>query len=251
MKNKTASCFQAGRNYFTRSIKALIVLILFCWSGQTAFSQDLLIMKSGKELKVIIIEETGTVVRYREYENPTGPLYSVAKDKVASVKYKKGQPQQTGKQETVNPAVVALPAGAAGLQQLTARKRNVYLDGKALPAKTVKTMMEDYPEALKYYESGKRNYKFVNSCAFGVIFTSLISSAVANGKEDEDAAQKIRYIGLAIDGGFIISALVMASMGKNNIKKSVTLYNDAVNKPVSFKLDFGLQENGIGIALRF
>jgi len=251
MKNKTTSFCLVRKDYFIGPIKTIIVLILFFGFGESAFAQDLLIMKSGKELKVNIIEENDNIVKYREYENPVGPLYSVAKDKVASIKYRKGQPQQEGKQEAVTPvaAVPALQEGAS--QKLTVKKRYVMLDGKAQSNKAVKTIMENNPEALKFYESGKKLLKVSNMCLYGSIFSSLIASIAINNTEDDAGSNKAATIGLAISGSFFLAAIITVSSGKSKIRKSVELYNSSIDKPVSYKLDFGLQDNGIGIALRF
>lgn len=253
MKNKTESCHLAGKDLFAGSIKTLTVLIviLFCGFCESAFAQDLLILKSGKELKVNIIEENENIVKYREYENPTGPLYQVAKDKVASIKYKKGQPQQAVNQEAVAPAAVVPALQGTESQQLTVKKRYVMLNGKALPNKAVKTLMEDNPEALGNYVSGKKLCSASNGCAYGVIITSLIFTSIANNKEDDAERMKAGTTGLVIDGVFVVSAIIMASVGKSRIRHSVELYNSSLNKPVTYKLDFGLQENGMGLALRF
>jgi hypothetical protein len=253
MKNKTALCHQAWKDLFTGSVKAitLLIVILFCGFCESAFAQDLLILKSGKELKVNIIEENETIVKYREFENPTGPLYQVAKDKVASIKYKKGQPQQSVRQEAAAPAATVPALQETEYQQLTVKRRYVMLDGKALPNKAVKTLMEDNPEALQNYVSGKKLCTASNAFAYGVMVTSFVFARIANSKETDEERIKAGTTGLVIDGVFIVSAIVMASVGKSRIRHSVELYNSSLNKPVTYKLDFGLQENGIGLALRF
>jgi hypothetical protein len=253
MKNKTASCCLARNNDFTDPIKVIIILIviLFCDFGESVFAQDILILKSGKELKVNIIEESDNIVRYREYENTTGPLYSISKDKVASVKYKKGQPQQGGKQETVAAAAAVPALQGTESQQLTAKRRYVMLNGKALPNKSVKTIMENNPEALRYYVSGKKLLRASNGCLYATILSSFIASMAINNTENDEDRQKAATTGLAISGSLFLAAIITVSAGKSKVKKSVQIYNSALDKPVSYKLDFGLQENGVGLALRF
>lgn len=233
----------------TVSYLSLIVFLLIFVSAGDVLAQDLLVLKSGKELKVTIIEETDNIVKYREYENPTGPLFSVAKDKVASIKYKKGRPQPPEK--TGNVSVTVPSVQPVSTPQLTAKKRYVLLDGKPQSNKAVKTIMEDNPEALRLYDSGKRLLKTSNGCLYGCIFSGLIANIAINGAKDNDARMKASVTGLAISGSLFIAAIVTVSAGKSKIRKSVDLYNSSLNKPVSYKLDFGLQENGIGLALRF
>jgi len=252
MKIKSALRFLAGMREFAgllKTINVIILLVIFGFGG-SAFAQDILLMKSGKELKVNIIEENETIVKYREFENPTGPLYQVAKDKVASIKYKKGQPQ-AGKQEAVA-VVAASPAlqdGTSG--QLTMKKRYIMLDGKAQSNKAVKSIMENNPEALHYYVSGKKLLKASNGCLYATILSSFISSFAINNTENDEDRKKAATTGLAISGTLFLAAIVTVSAGKSKVKKSVQIYNSALDKPVSYRLDFGLQENGIGLALRF
>lgn len=200
-------------------------------------------------MKVTVIEDNDVIVKYREYENPTGPLYSVAKDKVASIKYKKGQLQPPEKEKNISAAApVIQPASSSGL---TAKKRYVLLDGKPQSNKAVKTIMEDNPEALRFYESGKRLLRTSNGCIYGCIFSGLIANIAINSSKDEEGSRKASITGLTISGSLFIAAIVTVSAGKSKIRKSVEIYNSSLNKPVSYKLDFGLQENGIGLAVRF
>jgi hypothetical protein len=230
---------------------AASIIIFFFGLGLSSQAQDLIKLNSGKELKVNIVEENENTVKYREYENPTGPLYSVTKDKVASIKYKKGQPPKAEKTENAAPATAVPELQSGSAQQLTVKKRYVMLNGKTQSSKAVKSMMEDNPEALRFYESGRRLLRASNGCLYGSIFTALIANIAINNAEDDDASQKAAIAGLSVAGGFFIAAIITVSAGKSKVRKSVELYNSSLNKPVSYKLDIGLQDNGIGLALRF
>jgi hypothetical protein len=253
MKNKSVLCFLSGMKEFDRPFKSIVILILLILSGLggSAFGQDLLILKSGKELKVSIIEENESIVKYREYENPAGPLYQVAKDKVASIKYKNGQPQKEVKQETVASAAAVPALQGTEYQQLTAKRRYVMQNGKALSNKAVKTIMENNPEALRYYVSGKNLLRASNGCLYATILSSFIASSAINNTDNDEDRKKAATTGLVISGSLFLAAIITVSAGKSKVKKSVQIYNSSLNKPVSYKLDFGLQENGIGLALRF
>jgi len=72
-----------------------------------------------------------------------------------------------------------------------------------------------------------------------------------NKKEVQSEKMKIGYPAFAIDGAFIIAGIVMASIGRHNIHSAVTIYNSAAGKPVTYKLNLGLQDHGVGLALRF
>lgn len=228
----------------------VFILILLTGYFELVSAQDVLLLKSGKELKVNIIEETSDIIKYRERDNPSGPLYSVNRANVASIRYDKGSKTQTA----ANAIEAEKPAGEAKINKsglLTAKKKNVYLDGVVQAPKSVRLLMEDQPDALRLYESGRKLYRLSNSCAYGVIITSFIFTQSVNKKETSEEKIRAGIPGLVIDGGFIVAAIIMAASGKSKVRSSANLYNSAVNKPVSYKLDFGIQENGIGLALKF
>lgn len=229
-----------------------VFLLTLCGLSSPLFAQDILILKSGKELKVNIVEEGTDIIKYREFDNPSGPLYTVAKSNIASVKYKNGPKEITDNKvrESEKPAAdISTPSITRGL--LTAKKKNVYLDGVVQASRSVRLIMEDHPEALASYEKGKKLCNLSTSCAFGVMITSFAFTQVVNKKETSEEKIRAGIPGLVIDGGFIIAAIIMSASGKSKIRNSVTLYNSAVNKPVSYKLDLGLQSNGVGLALKF
>jgi len=259
MKIRTKANFKALKEKFsmTRKTVSVIVVFLFLLSGfgESAKAQDLLILKSGKELKVNIIEESTDIIKYREFDNPTGPLYSITKDKVASVNYKKGTKDalnnRTKDQENTNQTISQNTIRSADNQLLTVKKRYIYQNGTIQSAHKVKTLMEDNPAALNDYDKGKKMCNASNGCAFGVILTSFISSQIANGKKENSEKIRTTVIGLVIDGGFIISGIVLAVAGKHKIRNSVALYNSTISKPATYKLNIGVQGKGLSLALKF
>lgn len=229
------------------------LLLLFGFGG-SALAQDILILKTGKEIKANIIEESTNMVKYREYENPEGPLYSIGKDKIATIKYKKGAKEvpdiNAGVQEKATQET-AIPLQSNTIQTLEYKKRYVLSNGKIQSVRKVKTLMEDYPEALDLYESGTTLCSLSNGCAGGVIVICFIATQVSNGMKDESKGKTITITGLGISGALIISGIVLASSGKHKIRNSVRIYNSAISKPVACKLNFGIMGDGIGLALRF
>ncbi|MBI5009525.1 MAG: hypothetical protein HZB98_07745 [Bacteroidia bacterium] len=249
MKSKTKfhcpAIRRSARHFF------ICIIFLICGLNTTSFAQDLLKLKSGKEIKVSIVEETNDVIKYREYENQSGPVYTITRDKIESISYKKGARENQSAKPKEQVVIQETPSLTNSNPQLTVKKRFVYLDGVKQSSRSVKTIMEDNPEAISLYEKGKIMCDLSTSCAFGVILTSYISTSIANKQEDDADRMRISAIGLSIDGAFIITAIILSSSGKKNIRKSVSLYNSSAGKPVTYNMDIGIQENGIGVGLRF
>jgi len=258
MSNKIIPCNLAIMRALNLSVKTLLFsvffLFVFCEFGNFVSAQDLLILKSGEEIKADIIEEGSDIIKYRDFIDPGGPLYSISKDKVATIKYRKGYKnvinEQAGEQIQTKPEEET-PAQSSAPQTLESKKRIVMLNGQKLSVRKVKTLMEDYPDALKSYESGKTICAISNSCVVGVIVIAPVVSAIANNQEDDADKKSVSAKGLAVAGTVFITGIVLASVGKNKIRKSVSLYNSAISRTVSYRLNFGIQQNGIGLALRF
>lgn len=254
MKKKAFAGLLVNKGVLILSRKTILVILVILLSGfgESAFAQDLLMLKSGTEIKVNIVEEGPDIIKYREFENPTGPLYSVARDKVASVKYGKESKEikQAIGRETDKPVAV-IPSQVSQSGLLTAKKRFVYLDGVVQAPRSVRLLMEDQPEALRSYDSGMKMFRRSNACPLaGMVLSFATAYSIKDMPEQSDKI-RVGVIVLSIEGVLVISGILFAKAGKTKLKNSASLYNSAINKPVSYKLDFGLQENGIGMALKF
>lgn len=70
-------------------MRNFLVFILFLISFKS-FSQDMIIMTNGDVLEGKIQEITESAVKYYKKELPDGPLYSIEKSKIFSLKYENG-----------------------------------------------------------------------------------------------------------------------------------------------------------------
>lgn len=71
----------------------IIRILLFLLAVQVcnkSFSQDLIIMKNGDEVKAKILEILPDVVKYKKAENLDGPSYSEIKNNIFMIKYQNG-----------------------------------------------------------------------------------------------------------------------------------------------------------------
>jgi len=251
--NKTELYQVVRSKNFAGFLKAVtvVIMVFFYGSEGSVFAQDILILKSGKELKVTIVEETGGVIKYREFENPTGPLYSVNKNNVAEVKYKKAtrETQAVVVTEPVKPADITVPEIKSNM--LTTKKRYLYLDGVVQAPRSVRLLLEDQPEALNSYESAKKMFTASNICPITVMIISFAASRSIQDMPEQEDKTRVGLIVLSIDGALIISGILLASAGKKKLRNTVSLYKPVSNSPVQYSLNFGMQENGVGLALRF
>ena len=77
-------------------MKKILLLTMLLIISIAGFSQDIISLKSGRRLEVIVTEVTPTLVRYKLSTEPDGRVYFVYKDDVQGIMY------QNGKVETFN-----------------------------------------------------------------------------------------------------------------------------------------------------
>lgn len=66
----------------------LIVTTFFLFCFFTSKAQDIIVLRDGSELKVIVKEILQDQVKYKKLNNQTGPSYSLGKIKIFKIKYK-------------------------------------------------------------------------------------------------------------------------------------------------------------------
>ena len=79
----------------------------------SSYAQDILIMKTGDEITVKVLEVNTEIVKYKKWDNLEGPAYSTNKNEIFMIKYKNGtkdvfnttsqsQPANNNNQQTID-----------------------------------------------------------------------------------------------------------------------------------------------------
>jgi hypothetical protein len=77
------------------------IIIIVCASTKL-IAQDKLIFKNGGEVPSIIIEVNADVIKYKRFDNPNGPVYSIPRNEIDRIFYKDGQVDSFIDQSKVN-----------------------------------------------------------------------------------------------------------------------------------------------------
>jgi hypothetical protein len=93
-----------------RNIKFLILPVALLWSAGVAWSQDIIILKNAEEIKALVLEVGISEVKYKRYENASGPTYTLLKSDIFMIKYGNRTSDTFG--QTYSPATVP-PQGTA------------------------------------------------------------------------------------------------------------------------------------------
>ena len=75
-------------------IKTYFISFLLLLMITNSFSQDTLILNSGKQMEVKVIEIDNKTVKYKLFSNPEGPLYVKEKSEIKKIKYQNGEVEE-------------------------------------------------------------------------------------------------------------------------------------------------------------
>lgn len=236
----------------TRTLKTVklfsVILILFI--TRNVSGQDILTLKSGREIKALIVEESSATIKYREYGIDNSPLYTIDRTKVESVRYGRKQSEPPERKTVRKDEIAVVNEEAAAQQPLVVTNRFVMQNGKTLSTRQVKTVMEDFPEALDLYSKGHRQLNISKACPAIVVGVCFIAGMSSN-KMEEGQKMKVLATGLGISAGLMVTGIVFSVKGKKTLRRAVDIYNAESMKPKAYDLDIRISATGIGVAMKF
>jgi hypothetical protein len=71
-------------------MKKSIILLFLLLNLAKIYAQDIIILKSGDEIKAIVAEVLSDQIKYHKFENKQGPIYGIEKSKVFMIRYANG-----------------------------------------------------------------------------------------------------------------------------------------------------------------
>ena len=257
--------------------KLFLFLSIFCICITSAFAQDVITLKNAEEIQAIVQEIGEVEIKYKKFENPTGPNYTLKKSEIFTIKYENGSRDvfvnEVADKETVEIATTTIPATPAPisnlqniqnqaenqLESLSIRRLRIYnSNGVRLSKYEVQNVMKDVPEALYLYNRGNRQKKTgwiiglpgaLLGIAGGIVYFSNELSDWPND-DKRDLGTGMLCTGLVMQlPGFIIR-----SVGEKRIKQSVPAYNKGIRQrnTSDISLNFGVTNaGGIGLVINF
>ena len=147
-------------------------------------------------------------------------------------------------------ASIALCASASAQSELTykseAFQSGIFQNETKLNAEQVRAVMSRNSEALGEYNSGRSllitGQVIAYPCAF---LLGWDTGARLGGGKGNNTLLAVSAVGTA-------AGLIMVIFGEKKVKKSVLLFNSkAGNSTVSYQVNFGFTQTGVGLSMRF
>jgi hypothetical protein len=236
--------------------KTITLLAVLFGSMATISAQDIITLKNGDEIKAKVQEVGLSDVKYKKFDNLTGPTYTLLKTEIFMIKYENGEKDIFKESAVVTPA----PKPAANQPQTNALSYRsgfwsgvTITDGRgsALNKAEIRSILSDVPDALNAYNSGvamhTAGWVFMGA-GYGFLAISLIDIV----SSDYESYSWLYWDMLAIGCG--ITAMIFDAIGNSKWRTAVNVFNSAKSNPYAMKtsLNFGLtRSGGIGLTLTF
>ena len=262
-------------------MKRLLLMIAILASGLTIFAQDIIVTRDAKRIDAKVLEINIDNVRYKDFENQDGPIYTIPKQDIASIIY------QNGKVETflTQTTPVAPQAQPTQPTQPTpqAQQPNVQQNPQGLTAEQFNRMDDDDIDIyLRQNENGKIYETFHSgmnlrssgkkmltagivlsgagllSTVLGYVF--MVETAFGYGYYFEDfyTAYVFYCVGYGLMGvgqGLCIASIPLSAVGGSKKRWAKNEYIDQYlnggRTTYVPTLDFNYTGNGFGLVLKF
>lgn len=87
-----------------KTIPILLVLLLF--STLSSFSQDIVTLKTGEEIRAKVLEVSVSEIKYKRFDNLSGPIYVLPKSGIEKIEYENGTTEEMlSNKESVQPSI--------------------------------------------------------------------------------------------------------------------------------------------------
>lgn len=228
------------------------MLIFMIGISFPTLSQDIIILKTGDELQSIVHEIDIDVIKYKKFENQEGPLYTIEKSKVFMIKYANGTKDVFNDQPLVqdNEPITPEAIPPDTIPHFLVYKMGIKMDNKSLSDGEIQSIFSDYPDPMKYYTQGeilKLTGSVFQWSVIGVGIYTIFKGRPLDPPESEELAKK----GVIAMGGLAVGWLTLNIIGNSRKKKAVDTYNSQIAKPSSYNFQLFMQDNQVGLAMRF
>jgi len=236
------------------NILSLLILSLFLFIPFELFAQDVIILKNGDEIQSVVSEIGLDAIKYKRFDNPEGPVYTLEKSKIFMIKYANGTKDVFGSQEA---PVVQVPepkinlSNEAKLPQPLTYKRGIRLNDQVLSDQDIRSLFASYPEPLKYYEAGQTFSLFGEISSWSVLAAGIFTALKMRKYDDLETKNLIAKNGLIWMGGFGVGWITFSVIGSAKTEKAVQSYNTAIKQATSCTFQLFYYDNQLGLAMRF
>jgi len=241
----------------------LVIVMLFSFS---VVAQDVIILKNGGEIKSLVQEIGTEYVKYKKFDNQTGPIYNIAKTEIFMIKYENGTKDVFN--EVAKPPEPKPELPKQTYQETVVKKNDDPLAGKR--------MFANPDGSISFEDSDYRIFGKVEIQNFLMKNCRPAYDQYVTGRRLQQSGAVCLAIGLPLSIGSIglwflpysiiygpiitgaftgmwLGGAINIGRGNKMVNGVFETYNRicAYSKKYSSRLELGLNGNGIGMLLAF
>ncbi len=227
-------------------------------------AQDCITLKSGDEIKSKVIEVAPDMIKYKKWENPDGPSYTLEKAQVFIIKYQNGTRDVFN--ETVTTKAQAFQAPVPAPQPVPStpirpvRFERMFFGGgvfryvddeSILPFRNMDAVFSRVSRAQDEFRRGKRKEGW--ALALNIIGGGAVGVVLATAGEEGGPGHGIAFLGGIAS---IAVGTILEFSAKGNYDRAAAIYSaqgSRVGAPQQIeKVSLGFtRNNGVGLVYQF
>ena len=259
--------------------RTCLLFAALCMSVASAFAQDIITLKKGEDIQAWVQEVGEVDVKYKKFENPNGPNYTLKKSEIFMIRYANGSKDVFDNQAVSEPlpAVINPPAptNQPNVRREVQNRPNPAMDYAAFTQlkrddRAMEAFLRDHDtELYKQFNRGsslRRQGKgflgtglVVTGVSLGLMVagTIMINDSEPDSTDEETGAALFvaGNIGLYVGQALIIVSIPLSAVGGSLKKRAANGYEQKYfRNHASYQrsLDFGItQSGGVGFTLNF
>ena len=247
--------------------RTFLFFAFFCVSAATVFAQDIITLKNGDDIQALVQEIGTDEVKYKKFDNPNGPNYTLKKSEIFMIRYENGSKDVFTKQETPqnDPETVVKQQNTTQNQSIVQQNpqsdieqmKNEFYRIKRTDREAMSSFFGKYDDVFYERYASASKQRNAGGVLFGIGAGLFVGGIVymimpVTGEENGTA------IGCVIMGVGTVFCLVGLPINLTGASKQKSIINDFEYKYFSGNrysyqptLNFGLTANGVGLALKF
>jgi hypothetical protein len=231
-----------------RKVFLSVCLLAMCWGA--CFAQDVIVTRDAKKISAKITEVNPDDVKYRNFDNPDGPTYTLPKSQIASILYQNGT-VETFEAEAGTPATQPYATPSVATQPAAVNSNRQQQAGRQ-----PRSSIRDYPVYYAEYSKGRSMRTrgvvlLISGAGMAVCGMAIGLSGDADG---EDGATALGGVFMAAGSGCIIASIPVMIIGGGKKRRAMNSYLKQVSEsPVrnAPHLQLNLHGNGLRLAYVF
>lgn len=233
-----------------KNLFIIVIMIVLCRLG---YGQDIINQKDGRSVEAKIIEVNDTEIKYKKHSHIEGPIYTIQKNNVKSIKYENGNIEsylssKLHKKKGFKPKYYKGEDQISKQEFYASLETNLNAYKKYKTGKTLNTIgMVTYSSSVVYcltkvlINSANPKYNQTPTTLPGQPYNPYGTTYTYN--EPEPALDTTTII---VSSAGAVGGIVLSIVGRANMKGAIKKYNAE-----KVSLNYLFSPNGIGLSMGF